>query len=179
MDYEKPAIKLPRRKYYTIEELGKYWRKDLGIADATDSVVEHYVNEGLIKTSLRYEWPDGKGWFFEDYPARTHMIDACKQPPVEKCYIRLEDAERFEQEHFQSDRIAPVKETDEELTIRLKQAGMPPHEIANILKRTFAEITAHRIGILLPTNPDANIDAASHKKQGYRLLKKWRKSLEK
>ncbi|MDA8427840.1 MAG: hypothetical protein M0T70_01145 [Geobacteraceae bacterium] len=175
MGNEKPEINLPRRNYYTIEELAKYWQKDLGIADADLSVVEHYVNEGLLTTSLRYEWPDGRGWFFEDYPARTNMISACKQPPSEKYYIRLKDAERFEQEHFQTDSITRVKETAEELAIRLQQAGKPLHKIAGRLKSEFPNITAYRIGKLLPANPGANIDAESHKKQGNRLLKECKK----
>jgi hypothetical protein len=99
--------KLPRRDFYTVPELAEYWRDELGVQKATDSLVTHYVNEGKLKTSLRYEWPGGRGWFFEDYPSRTLMIDACKTPPVEKHYIRLREAERFEKVYFRTSAPKP------------------------------------------------------------------------
>jgi hypothetical protein len=153
---------LPRREFYTISELAEYWRDELGIKKATDSLVTHYVNEGMLKTSLRYEWPDGRGWFFEEFPGRTNMIGACKTPPVEKHYIRLQEAERFENAlswkiesnslppeaykgdvtTFSSDRQEPAQgesmnlssETPEEYADRRRKEGVRKEIIAYELK---------------------------------------------
>jgi hypothetical protein len=99
-----------RRDFYTPEQLAEYWRDGLGIEKVTVSFINHHTNEGNLKESLRYEWMDGRGWFFEDYPARTHMLDACKTPPIEKHYIRHQDAERFVSLHFRKTITKPIPE---------------------------------------------------------------------
>ncbi len=110
--FSKPVITVQkiamglRREYYTPEELVEYWRDELEIDKITVSLIIHHVNNGNLKESLRYEWSDGRGWFFEDYPDRTHMIDECKTPPVEKYYIRHSDAEHFVRERI---RVAEPK----------------------------------------------------------------------
>lgn len=99
-----------RRDFYTPDQLAEYWRDGLGIDKVTVSFINHHANEGNLKESLRYEWPDGRGWFFEDYPARTHMLDALYQPPVEKYYFRHKDAESFARVYVRTTETKPLPE---------------------------------------------------------------------
>jgi hypothetical protein len=99
-----------KRDFYTADQLAEYWQYGLGFKKVTTSFINHHANEGNLKESLRYEWPDGKGWFFEDYPSRTHMLDALNQPPVEKFYFRHKDTECFARLHVRTTETNPLPE---------------------------------------------------------------------
>jgi len=126
-----------------------------------------------------------------DRPARylSLMNDDVKYIPVQSLKIPLEHV------HIRQDELAlfaeltgrklekePEKlkqETDKEIVRRLQEAGIPPHEIAGDLRKTFPNITYHRIGALLHANSDSHIEIDSVAKRGQRLIIKWKASQEK
>ena len=139
----------PRPPYYTSAEYAEF----LGMPETR---LRRHIDHGPLKESLYYEWPDGKGWFFEDHPGRTDYLSSCNSPPIEKYYIRLADAERFEREHF-ADAVlrndAPT--TDTESTPQQLRFASLEHDTA------VAEIEIQ----ILPTSEPVEEDVAGSKKQ--------------
>ena len=153
---ENPVIRLPRLDYYTPEELADYWRDELGITIASASRVWHYVNVGRLKTSLRYEYPDGRGWFFDEAPARTSMIDILNAPPAEKYYIRLQEAERFETEDFHRD-FLPQEDLKNNANENLRNE-VEAEQVAECNKETRGVNPISAAATLLKRHQTAEID---------------------
>ena len=107
-------IKKPRRQFCTPGQLAEYWRGEFNVK-VSEFDVKHYIEAGLIKTSVRYEHNDG-AWWDDEQPELIHkwnmaddyadaVWDTSKRAPdysslKKHHYIRLAEAERFELEHF-------------------------------------------------------------------------------
>lgn len=93
-----------RREYYTPSELAEYWRNSMNIK-ISNSDVDHFIEAGMLKVSVRYETHHGY-WWDEDDPDLIHLYNPLnpnalyREPAVKKLFIRLKEAKRFEKEHF-------------------------------------------------------------------------------
>jgi hypothetical protein len=97
-------FKAPRLQWYTFGGLAEYWRHEYR-AKVFESTVKNYVDSGELKASTRYEHISGAAWWADERPDLIGRFDVMNfrpldNPPIKKTYIRLADAELFEQQHF-------------------------------------------------------------------------------
>lgn len=130
--------------------------------------------DSLSQIDMQYLTPDELVGMFLPFRAHDNSTPVLKMPCTGQELAGFMKETGFDA--FLVENIDVTEETDEDLCILLKQESLLPHEIAGRLKCKFPDITAYRIGVLLPANPGTNIDAGSAKKQGQRLLKQWKES---
>lgn len=167
-------MKLPRPKWYKVDDLAKYW-------GCPASIINQYFETGQLKLSARFLHEKfGETWL-------TCPLNECLEDwkGVEGCgyilqgeYVKLEDVEQFEK----TDQQAVVSnqkeeqveihasETDVEMVKRLKLEGIEHKEIARKLKNAFQKITPSRIGRLITEEPGVHVETETYRGRGRRLL---------
>jgi hypothetical protein len=157
----KARIRLPRHKFYTPHGLAEYWRNELEVK-VTDSDVDHYVEVGLLKTSVRYRTRDGY-WWDEDDPDLISKFNPLnfqsvhqkyQQPPIRELFIRLEEAERFEKEYF---RTAESKPALTEEAYKSATTATTHSEFASDKTKQSNSDNSINVDDYLANNPDAPI----------------------